>query len=106
MGGSYPAELAPPALIPTPRPSVPNMRPMIALLLLTTPAHAWDFTPSPICTIAENTPDLSIRVTYDPALSSPYAITLTRPTRWSGTETFGLRFDGLAAMTIGTSVAS
>ena len=76
---------------------------MIALFLLTTAAQAWDFTPTPVCTIAEDTPDLSIRVTYDPALPSPYAITLTRPTPWPGTDTFGLRFDGPAAMTIGTS---
>jgi hypothetical protein len=78
------------------------MRLMIALCLLASPAQAWDFTPKPVCTIAEDTADLSIRVTYDPALAEPYAITLTRPDPWSATETFGFRFDGPVASIIGT----
>jgi hypothetical protein len=78
------------------------MRPVIALLLLCSPALAWDFTPTPLCTVFSDTPDLSIRVTYDPAQPEPYAITLTRPDPWPETETFGLRFDGPAALTIGT----
>lgn len=79
------------------------MRTLIALLLLAFPARAWDFTPIPICTIAEDTPHLSIRVTYDPSQPQPYAISLTRPDPWPATETFGLSFNGPAAMTIGTS---
>ncbi len=79
------------------------MRALLALLLLATPAQAWDFTPTPVCTLFHDTPDLSIRVTYDPALPQPYAITLTRPKPWPATETFGLRFDGPAALSIGTS---
>jgi hypothetical protein len=80
------------------------MRALIAILLLTSPALAWDFTPIPVCTIFEDTPDLSIRVTYDPSQSEPYAITLSRSDPWPATETFGLRFDGgSAAMTIGTT---
>lgn len=78
------------------------MRAVITLLLLAAPAQAWDFTPIPVCTIAEDTPDLSIRVTYDPTQAQPYAIALTRPEPWPATETFGLRFDGPAAMSIGT----
>lgn len=78
------------------------MRALLALAILATPAQAWDFTPTPICTILNDTPELSIRVTYDPAQAEPYAITLTRPDPWPATETFGLRFDGPAAMTIGT----
>lgn len=73
------------------------------ILLLATPVQAWDFTPTPICTILNDTPGLSIRVTYDPTQAQPYAITLSRPDPWPTTETFGLRFDGPAAMTIGTN---
>lgn len=73
------------------------------ILLLATPVQAWDFTPTPICTILNDTPELSIRVTYDPTQAQPYAITLSRPDPWPTTETFGLRFDGPAAMTIGTN---
>jgi hypothetical protein len=78
------------------------MRTVIALFLFALPAQAWDFTPTPICTMAEDTPDLSIRVTYDPSQPQPYAISLTRPDPWPATETFGLSFNGPAAMTIGT----
>ena len=81
----------------------PPMRALIALLLLTAPSYAWDFTPTPICTIAEDTADLSIRVTFDPSQPEPYAISLTQTTgHWPVTDTFGLRFDGPSALTIGT----
>ena len=79
------------------------MRFLLALLLLTIPAQAWDFTPTPICTIRNDTPTLSVRVTYDPGQPQPYAISLTRPDPWPITETFGLRFEGPMAMSIGTS---
>lgn len=78
------------------------MRALIAFLLVAAPAQAWDFTAVPVCTIAEDTQGLSIRVTYDPTQPQPYAISLTRRDPWPETETFGLRFDGPAAMTIGT----
>lgn len=78
------------------------MRALIALLLAT-PTQAWDFTATPVCTIRQDTPDLSIRVTFDPAAAQAYAITLSRPEPWPVTETFGLRFEGPAAMTIGTN---
>jgi hypothetical protein len=78
------------------------MRSLLALLLLAAPAQAWDFSPTPVCTILNDTPTLSIRVTYDPTQAQPYAIALTRPDRWPETETFGLSFDGPAGMSIGT----
>ena len=76
---------------------------VLVLLFLAAPAQAWDFTPTPICTIRNDTPTLQVRVTYDPGQAQPYAITLTRPDPWPVTETFGLRFEGPMAMTIGTS---
>jgi hypothetical protein len=79
------------------------MRPLIALFFLASPALAWDFIPTPVCTVFEDTPDLSIRVTFDPSRPEPYAITLTRREPWPETGTFGLRFDGPAALTIGTA---
>lgn len=78
------------------------MRTWIALVLLAAPAQAWDFTATPICTILNDTPTLSIRVTFDPAQPQPYAISLTRPDPWPVTESFDLSFNGPAAMTIGT----
>jgi hypothetical protein len=80
------------------------MRVLLPILLLTSPAQAWDFTPTPVCTITEDTADLSIRVTYDPSQPEAYAISLTRPNDpWPVTDSFGLRFDGPAALTIGTA---
>lgn len=78
------------------------MRALFALALLAAPAQAWDFIPTPICTILNDTPTLQVRVTYDPSQPEPYAITLTRTDPWPVTDTFGLSFNGPAAMTIGT----
>lgn len=78
------------------------MRALIALLVLTTPAAAWNFTATPVCTLSHDTPELAVTVTYDPSERAPYSITLRRPDPWPRTETFGLRFEGPAALTIGT----
>lgn len=81
-----------------------DMRLSLALFLFASPALAWDFTPTPICTLFEDTADLSIRVTFDPSQPEPYAISLTRPSDpWPVTDSFGLRFDGPAALSIGTA---
>lgn len=79
------------------------MRFVLALAVLATPAQAWDFSAAPVCTILNDTPDLSLRVTFDPVQDEPYAITLTRAEPWTQAETFGLRFDGPSALTIGTA---
>ncbi|MFN5999223.1 MAG: excinuclease ABC subunit B [Paracoccaceae bacterium] len=79
------------------------MRFLVLYSLLATSAQAWDFSPTPVCTILNDTPTLSIRVTYDPGEAQPYAITLTRPDPWPVTDSFGLRFEGPMAITIGTS---
>lgn len=79
------------------------MRFLVLYALLATSAQAWDFSPTPICTILNDTPTLSIRVTYDPGEAQPYAITLTRPDPWPVTDSFGLRFEGPMAITISTS---
>ncbi len=80
------------------------MRLLLAIAFLAGPVHAWDFTPVPVCTIAHDTADIALRLTYDPARPEPYAIALTRPSApWPETETFGLRFDGPAPLTIATA---
>lgn len=76
---------------------------ILLVILVATPVHAWDFTDIPVCTVFNDAPGLSIRVTYDPSLPEPYAIELTRPDAWPESETFGLRFNGPAAGTIGTT---
>jgi hypothetical protein len=78
------------------------MRVLLALLIAS-PAQAWEFTATPVCTILNDAPTLQVRVTFDPSQAQPYAIALTRPDPWPVTDTFGLSFTGPAAMTIGTS---
>ena len=78
------------------------MRVLLALLIAS-PAQAWEFTATPVCTILNDAPSLQVRVTFDPSQPEPYAITLTRPDPWPVTDTFGLSFTGPAAMTIGTA---
>jgi hypothetical protein len=66
------------------------MRFVFPLLLLTSPASAWEFSPSPICTLRHAQPDIAVEVTYDGAL---YAIHLTRPGRpWPEAPVFAIGF--------------
>lgn len=75
----------------------------VLLCLLAGPAAAWEFSPTPICTITHEEPDLAIRVTYDPARAE-YAISLTRPGgRWPPGPVFGIDFSGPRPLTITTS---
>lgn len=78
------------------------MRYLIALLVLTTPAFAWEFSPVPVCTVSTETPQGAIELTYDPANAEPYAIAITRSDGWNETRIFGLRFDGANGLTITT----
>ncbi|SFS01489.1 excinuclease ABC subunit B [Yoonia litorea] len=79
------------------------MRTLIALLLLTTPAYAWEFTPLPVCTLTETTDEGTMTVTYDASLPE-YAITITlADTTWPDALTFGMAFAGGDALSIGTN---
>jgi len=78
------------------------MRYIIALLALTSPAFAWEYTPLPVCTVSHESDQGTLELTYDPANAEPYSIAVTRPGAWSGARIFGLRFDGPNALTITT----
>ena len=78
------------------------MRTLLTLLLLTFPAHAWEFSPSPICTLTQTTADGTMTVTYDASLPEyAIAITLAEGT-WPDALTFGMAFAGGDALSIGT----
>ncbi len=77
------------------------MRHVLALLLLTTPAYAWEFTPTPICTLSHTEASAAVAVTYDHA-TRLYAIAVTNPDGWPASPVFSIRFDGAAANTIST----
>ncbi|WP_299609530.1 hypothetical protein [uncultured Tateyamaria sp.] len=77
------------------------MRILIALALLTTPAHAWEFSPTPICTLSHSESGADVQVTYDNA-TALYAIAITSPDGWPGAPAFSIRFDGARPNTIST----
>ncbi len=78
------------------------MRLALAFLLLASPAAAWEFSPSPICTLSHSTEIADLRVTYDARLPE-YGMTLTRrDTPWSPGPVFAIRFDGPRGLTIST----
>ncbi|MEO0752598.1 MAG: hypothetical protein AAFY25_12435 [Pseudomonadota bacterium] len=73
----------------------------MTVLILTTSAHAWDFTPSTPCILSHDTPQGQIELTYDPT-GPLYTITITRPEPWPDAPSFAMRFDGPQGRTIGT----
>ena len=72
------------------------------LLLLTTPAHAWEFSPTPICTLTHSEAAMDVKLTYDHA-TGLYAIALTQPQAWPNAPAFSIRFDGARPNTISTT---
>lgn len=72
------------------------------LCLAVTPATAWEFRPTPVCTLLHDTADASLRVTYDPRVPE-YAITIRLAATWSVGPVFAIRFDGPRGLTISTT---
>ena len=70
------------------------MRIILALACLATPATAWEFTPSPICTLTDSSDAATITVTYDASLPE-YSVTLTLPDgSWADDTRFVMTFAG------------
>lgn len=78
------------------------MRSILTLILFAAPAHAWEFTPNPICTLSHTEPTADIAVTYDHA-TRLYAIAVTSPDGWPKAAAFSIRFDGAQPSTISTT---
>lgn len=73
----------------------------ISLLLFAGPTAAWEFRPSPICILAQETAEADVTVTYDARLPE-YAIILTlKQGRWDTAPIFSITFEGVG-MTIST----
>lgn len=66
---------------------VPSMRAFLILMTFASPAAAWEFSASPVCTLSS---DQGVTVTYDGAL---YEIALTRAGGWPDAPLFSMRFD-------------
>ncbi|MCH2165118.1 MAG: excinuclease ABC subunit B [Marinovum sp.] len=76
------------------------MRYIALCLALATPASAWEFSSSPICSLSQNG-KLVVEVTYDASLPE-YAIHLTRHEGWPPSPIFAIRFEGPFPLTIAT----
>jgi len=74
----------------------------VALVLLTAPAHAWEFSPTPICTISHSEAAADVTLTYDHA-TGLYAIEVTAPAGWPQAPSFSMRFDGPRSNIISTT---
>jgi len=59
----------------------------------TTSANAWEFSPSPICTLTHSEQDIDLVLTFDPSIPE-YAITVTRQMGWPDGPFYVLGFDG------------
>ncbi len=77
------------------------LRTLAILLLITTPAVAWDAKSDDICTLIHNDADAAVRVTYDISTQS-YSISITPKLPWRNRPVFAMRFDGPRSNTIST----
>ena len=76
---------------------------LIIALLSAGPAAAWEFSPTPICTLSHSADTARAEITYDPA-TALYTLTLTRNAgAWAQSPRFGMAFTGGVALTIGTA---
>lgn len=78
------------------------LRLLIVLVLISSPALAWEIVPSRVCELRHEEDSGRIRITYDPAIAE-YAISINRDQAWSDGEVFSIRFAGQRDLTISTS---
>jgi hypothetical protein len=72
------------------------------LVLLPGPLSAWEFTPSPICTLNHADDAVAVVVTYDPAVPE-YTISLTLSEgAWPRAPRFAIAFEGAGGLVITT----
>ena len=78
------------------------MRSFFAVLILTTPAHAWEFTPGVPCLLTHDTGATQIELTYDPR-QPLYSITVSQDAAMPDSPFFAMRFDGPRPNTIASA---
>lgn len=77
------------------------MRTVCFLLLFSSTASAWEFTPGQPCLLTHAGPQGAVVLTYDPT-QPLYTITVTREAPWPEAGVFAMRFDGPQGRQIGT----
>lgn len=73
----------------------------LLLILLSTPAISWEFTPGLPCRLTHQTAQIDVALTYDPT-QPLYTITLRQTARWPEAAVFSLTFSGPAGLSIST----
>lgn len=81
-----------------------RVRLFLAFALLAGPVQAWDFAPTPICTLSTQTEKGEVRVTYDPT-TGLYEINLiyANDLSWDNSPSFTMEFIGPSSLSIGTN---
>lgn len=78
------------------------MRIALILAILPFPATAWEFSPTPICTLSHQNADAEFTVTFDASLPE-YALSIRLATGiWDTSPVFQLSFLGANSLQIGT----
>ena len=75
--------------------------PLLLALCLPSAAPAWEFSPTPICTLRQEQNGTLVEVTFEHG-SRLYAIAITRAEPWPVAPGFTITFEGPAGITIGT----
>lgn len=75
----------------------------LVLALVAGPAHGWEFTADPVCTLRHVEAEVAVEVTHDPRQAEPYGIALALPgAAWAAGPMFTIRFEGARGLIIGT----
>jgi len=83
---------------------MPDMRSIVLpalFALFAPPVEAWEFTPTPVCTLVHIEAGAEVVLTYDHG-TRLYAIRVTTPQGWPMAPAFSMRFDGPRPGTIST----
>ena len=78
------------------------MRLLTLFCLIAAPCSAWEFEPSPVCTLTHVEAADAVAVTYDHA-TGVYEIAVTTGAVWPDAPAFSIRFDGARPNTISTT---
>ncbi len=71
------------------------MRFAALFFLFASPAFAWDFASSPVCTLSHQTDKANLTISYDARSDAPYAIEITQGEAvWKPGPVFMMGFDG------------
>jgi hypothetical protein len=80
------------------------MRVIVLAICFATPTFAWEYTPSPVCTVSHETEQAELALTYDRRSDGPYAIEITQKEKpWARSPLFVMRFDGPRPNVISTN---